>query len=94
VKKGADGSRDSFREIRFHVDRDAAEELPETKREQGHSLARVVRQRMVLSMSVKFFTGILIFPLEIEKKIRYIKSCDRRPVRFGPLAQLVRAVGS
>lgn len=31
MKKGADGSRDCFHEIQLHVDRDAAEETPETK---------------------------------------------------------------
>lgn len=35
-----------------------------------------------------------IFPLENEFTMLYSNSCDRRPVRFGPLAQLVRAVGS
>jgi hypothetical protein len=48
----------------------------------------------VLLVRVKIFTRNYSFPLEIHFTILYSNKCDRRPIRFGPLAQLVRAVGS
>lgn len=48
----------------------------------------------VLLVRVKIFTRNYSFPLEIHFTMLYSNKCDRRPIRFGPLAQLVRAVGS
>ncbi len=47
-----------------------------------------------LLVGVKKFTRNYVFPLEIHLGMLYSNKCDRRPVRLGPLAQLVRAVGS
>lgn len=55
------------------------------------SFKRVFR---VLLVRVKKITGNYSFPLEIQFRMLYSNKCDRRPVRLGPLAQLVRAVGS
>lgn len=47
-----------------------------------------------LLVGVKKFTRKYVFPLEFHFSMLYSNKCDRRPVRLGPLAQLVRAVGS